>query len=139
MSVSYIGSLSSSVLQSMLDMRTRLDDLQRQLGTGQKSTTYAGLGVNRGVAIGLQSQLSALSTYDNTMQIVGTRLTVAQSALSAIDGITHSVKTSAVDPGFTIDQTGQTDKQQAAFNSLDQLVSLLNSRVGDRYVFSGMT
>jgi flagellar hook-associated protein 3 FlgL len=139
MSVSYIGSISSSVLQSVLDMRTRLDDLQRQLGSGQKSTTYAGLGVNRGVAVGLQSQLSALSSYDNTMQIVGTRLSVAQSALSSIDSVRHTVMASAVEPGFAIDQTGQTDKQQGAFNSLDQLVALLNSRVGDRYLFSGLT
>jgi len=138
MSVSYIGSISSSVLQSVLDMRTRLDDLQRQLGSGQKSTTYAGLGVNRGVAVGLQSQLSALSSYNNTMQIVGTRLSVAQSALSTIDGLVHTVKSSAVQPGFTIDQSGQTDEQQSAYNSLDQLVSLLNSRAGDRYLFSGM-
>ena len=138
MSVSYIGSISSSVLQSMLDMRTRLDDLQRQLGTGQKSTTYAGLGVNRGVAVSLQSQLSALSSYDNTMQIVGTRLSVAQSALSTIDGLVHTVKSSAAQPGFTIDQSGQTDGQQSAFNSLDQLVALLNSRAGNRYLFSGM-
>jgi flagellar hook-associated protein 3 FlgL len=138
MSVSYIGSISSSMLQSMLDMRSGLDDLQRQLGSGQKSTTYAGLGVNRGVAVSLHSQLSALSTYDNTMQIVGTRLSVAQSALSSIDGLVHTVKSSAADPGFTIDQTGQTQEQQSAFNSLDQLVFLLNSRAGDRYLFSGM-
>jgi flagellin-like hook-associated protein FlgL len=138
MSVSYIGSMSSSALQSILDMRSQLDDLQRQLGSGQKSTTYAGLGVSRGVAVSLQSQLSALSSYDNTMQIVGTRLSVAQSALSSIDDLTHTVKTSAIQPGFTIDQTGQTDEQQSAFNSLDQLVSLLNSRAGDRYLFSGM-
>src|SRR4029079_15001080 len=124
MSVSYIGSISSSMLQSMLDMRSGLDDLQRQLGSGQKSTTYAGLGVNRGVAVSLHSQLSALSSYDNSMQIVGTRLSVAQSALSSMDDLAHTVKTAAIQPGFTIDQNGQTDEQQSAFNSLDQFVSL---------------
>lgn len=138
MSVSYIGSISSSMLQSILDMRSRLDDLQRQLGSGQKSTTYAGLGTNRGIAVSLQSQLAALSTYDNTIQIVGTRLSVAQSALSSINDLTHTVKTSALQPDFSIDQTGQTSQQKAAYNALDQLLSLLNSRAGDRYVFSGM-
>ena len=138
MSVSYIGSISSSMLQSMLDMRTKLDDLQRQLGSGEKSTTYAGLGINRGVAVGLHTQLATLSAYDNTMQIVGTRLTVAQSALSAIDGLVHTVKSSTVQSGFTLDQSGQTTQQKTAYNALDQLLALLNSRAGDRSVFSGM-
>src|SRR4029079_12251420 len=124
MSVSYIGSISSSVLQSMLDISSSLDDLQRQLGSGQKSTTYAGLGVNRGVSVSLHSQLSALSTYDTTMQAVGTRLSVAQSARSPMNDVVHTVKTSAMQAGFTIDQSGQTDQQQSAFNSLDQFVSL---------------
>src|SRR4029078_1948722 len=94
--------------------------------------------VNRGVSVSLHSQLSALSTYDTTMQVVGTRLSVAQSALSAMNDVVHTVKTSAMQAGFTIDQSGQTDQQQAALNSLDQFVSLLNSRAGDRYLFSGM-
>ena len=42
MSISGIGSRSTLVVQSLLDTRTQLDDLQRQLGTGQKSTNYAG-------------------------------------------------------------------------------------------------
>jgi flagellin-like hook-associated protein FlgL len=88
MSVSYIGSISSSMLQSMLDMRTRL--------------------------------------------------TVAQSALSAIDGLVHTVKTSALQSDFRLDQTGQTGEQKAAYDALDQMLSLLNSRAGDRYLFSGM-
>ena len=42
-------------------MRSQLDDLQRQLGTGKKSDTYAGLGLDRGLTVGLRSQLSAIS------------------------------------------------------------------------------
>jgi flagellin-like hook-associated protein FlgL len=139
MSVSYIGSISSSMLQSIVDMRAKLDDLQRQLGSGQKSTTYAGLGVNRGVSVSLRSQLSALSSYGNTIDIVGTRLNVAQSALTAMDGIAHDVKISAIQSDFSIDQTGQTNEQKVAYNSLDEMLSLLNSRAGDRYMFSGMS
>ena len=54
-------------------MRTQLGDLQRQLGTGKKSTTYAGLGIDRGLAVGLRSRLSAMASYGETVTQVGVR------------------------------------------------------------------
>ena len=45
-----VGPQSSLMVSALGDMRTRLTDLQRQLGTGEKSTTYAGLGIDRGLA-----------------------------------------------------------------------------------------
>ena len=46
MNVTGVGVRSSLVVQMLGDMRTQLGDLQLQLGTGKKSTTYAGLGIN---------------------------------------------------------------------------------------------
>ena len=138
MSVSYIGSMSSTMLQSILDMRSKLDDLQRQLGSGQKSTTYAGLGVNRGVSMIMRSQLTALQSYDNTISNVGVRLDVAQSALDSANDMVHLVKNAAVQTDFTIDQSGKTGEQRSAYNALDQMFALFNSRAGERYLFSGM-
>ena len=60
MNVTGVGARSSLVVQSLGDMRRQLGDLQRQLGTGKKSTTYAGLGIDRGLAVGLRSRLSAI-------------------------------------------------------------------------------
>lgn len=138
MGVGYIGSLSSSMLQSILDMRSQLDDLQRQLGSGEKSTTYAGLGINRGVSLVMRSQLSALQSYDSTIASVGVRLNVAQQVLDGADDLVHTVKNASVQTDFTIDQTGKTGEQRTAYNALDQLLGTLNSRAGDRYLFSGM-
>jgi flagellin-like hook-associated protein FlgL len=118
-------------------MRAKLDDLQRQLGSGQKSTTYAGLGTDRGISLSLRGQLAALARYDSTMQNVGVRMQVAQSALTGIDSITHTVKQSALQSVYSFDQTGQTTQQKSAFSQLDQLLLLLNTRAGDRYLFSG--
>ena len=53
MTVSSIGGTSAMSLQAIADMRNQLDDLQRQLGTGKKSDTYAGLGLDRGLTVGL--------------------------------------------------------------------------------------
>ena len=58
MTISGIGSRSALGVQTLVDMRRQLDELQRQLATGKKSETYAGLGLDRGLAVGLRSRLS---------------------------------------------------------------------------------
>jgi hypothetical protein len=137
MSVSGLGGRSAFQIQSLLEMRAQLDNLQRQLGTGQKSDTYAGLGLDRGLSVSLRSQLGGITSFQQTIDVLSTRLGIAQNALTAIDKSAHSVKSSTAITNFSIDQSGQTNEQQAAFAQLDQMLAALNTRVGDQYIFSG--
>ena len=105
MNVTGVGARSSLVVQSLGDMRTQLGDLQRQLGTGKKSTTYAGLGIDRGLAVGLRSRLSAMAGYGETVTQVGVRVNLQQASLTRISDLGRSVK-SATLTQFTIDSSG---------------------------------
>ncbi len=136
MGVSGIGSQTSLIVQSLVDMRRQLDDLQRQLGTGQKADTYAGMGLERGLAVGLRSHLAALGGYDNAITNVGVRIDLAQGALDRMSDITHSVKAAAFQSP-SIDSSGATIAQSTAYSELGELLGLLNIQVGDRYLFSG--
>ena len=71
-------------------MRTQLDDLQRQLATGKRPTSYAGLGLDRGLTIGLRSQLSAISGYQQSITQVGVRLELMQNELTQFDKVTRA-------------------------------------------------
>src|SRR5262249_31802614 len=137
MAISGVGSNITPGIQSVLDMRRRLDDLQRQLGTGQKADIFAGLGSQSALATGLSSQIEAISSYNDTMTVVGTRIAIAQTALGQISDVGSSVQSATLLPVFNIDATGQTTEQKTATDQLDQIVGLLNSQVGDRYMFSG--
>jgi flagellar hook-associated protein 3 FlgL len=137
MTISGIGTNLSPAVQSALNIRSQLDDLQRQLGTGVKADSFSGLGPQGGVTIGLNAQLAALSSYANTMATVGTRLTIAQTDLTQLSTIATTVQRSTVGTSFAIDSTGQTSAQQAAASQLDQMLSILNTPAGDRYIFSG--
>ena len=137
MSVNGVGMGSSLTIQSLVDMRYQLTDLQRQLGTGKKSDSYAGLGLDRGLVVGLRSQLSAITGFRDTISQVGVRLNVAQTALSQFDAIAHDAKTSIVVSPYQLAGGGQTNDQKAAFTQLDQMLGLLNTQAGDRYIFSG--
>lgn len=136
-----ITGISSSVLpliQSTLDINKQLDDLNRQLGTGLKSDSYAGLGTQGGIAIALNAQLSAINSYNDTMANVGTTLSLQQQVLQQIGSIGGTVQTSTAQPSFALDNTGQTSTQEAAASQLDQILSLLNTQGGNGYLFSGL-
>ena len=53
MAISGIGNPIPPNIQQILNIRRQLDDLQRQLGTGQKADLYSGLGPQSGLAVGL--------------------------------------------------------------------------------------
>src|SRR5687768_4841096 len=137
MSVSGVGPNVSLSIQAVIDMRDRLDELQRQLGTGKKATTYAGLGLDRGLTVGLRSQLSALSGFEQTITQVGVRLDLMQTALQQFATLTQDTKTSILNSQFTLHGATQTQQQKQAVSLLDEALTLLSTRTDERYLFSG--
>ncbi|MEA2906568.1 MAG: flagellar hook-associated protein 3 FlgL [Alphaproteobacteria bacterium] len=136
MSISGIGSRSALGVQSLVDMRAQLDDLQRQLGTGKRASTYAGVGLERGFVVGLRSHVAALSSFDDAGTQVGVRVNLAQSVLGRIGDIGHAVKATAFQQS-NIDSSGSTTGQTVAYSELGEILGLLNTQSGDRYLFSG--
>jgi flagellin-like hook-associated protein FlgL len=137
-SISGVGSNILPSVQSALNIDNQLTQLQGELTSGVKADTFSGLGSQAGVTIGLNAQLSALSAYATTNTIVGTRLALAQTSLGQLSSIANSVQAAAFNPtSFTIDGSGQTATQQTAATQLAQMLSVLNTPAGDRYIFSG--
>jgi flagellin-like hook-associated protein FlgL len=137
MSVSGVGSNLSPSMQAVIEMRNRLDDLQRQFGTGQKSATYAGLGLDRGLTVGLRSQLSALAGFEQTITQVGVRLDLMQTALQQFAKLTQDTKTAILNSQFILHGDTQTQEQKRAVTLLDEALTLLSTRTDERYLFSG--
>ncbi len=136
MSISGIGTRSALNVQTLVEMRRQLDDLQRRLGTGKKSDTYAGLGLERGLAVGLRSRLSAIEAFQSSIIHVDVRLNLAQTSLSRLVDVGRTVKSAAFQSS-TIASNGSTIPQSTAYASLNEMLGLLNTQAGDRYIFSG--
>jgi flagellar hook-associated protein 3 FlgL len=138
MSITGPGSVTAANLAAQTNMFTQLNQLSLQLGTGEASQTYSGLGSQAGVALSLGSQLAALDGYSTTATTVGTTLTLAQSVLTQLGDAGSSVEQSVnQEATFTLNNNGQTATQQSAASYLDQILSLLNTQAGDNYMFSG--
>src|ERR1700686_4363732 len=99
MSITGVGSSTAAAIQALVNMRNQLDDLNRQIGTGQKSATYSGLQAQSGVTVGLDAQLSAINGYTSTINTAGTTLTLAQTTLTQIANVGNTVEQTAVQSG----------------------------------------
>src|ERR1043166_3760425 len=137
MAITGIGGASALTLQTISDMRSQLDDLQRQLGSGQKSTSYAGLGIDRGLTIRLRSQLSAIDGYQQSISQVGVRLDLMQTALTQFDQVSRSTKSTIIQSQLALAGQTQTSDQRNAKSVLDQMIGMLNTGADGRYLFSG--
>ena len=125
--------------QSVQNINNQLTNLSTQLATGEKSTTYAGMGVNEGFAIAARSQLANISAFTDTMTNVNTDHRRANTALQAmVDTASNGAKRARTASSQTLNSTGQTIGQQNARRpQLSSMVGILNTQAGDRYMFSG--
>jgi flagellar hook-associated protein 3 FlgL len=133
-SVSYSGSLFG---QAVLNLNNQLTSLSTQLATGEKSTTYSGMGLNEGFAIAARQQLSDISAFGDTISNVNTTIGAENAALQSLTSIATAVQGDASTTPQTLNSTGQTIGQTNAQSQLTSMLGILNTQVGDRYIFSG--
>jgi flagellar hook-associated protein 3 FlgL len=138
MSITGPGSVTAATITAQNNMMTQLDKLSEEIGTGQAAQTYSGLQSQAGLVVALNSQLAAINGYSNTISTVNTTLGVAQSSLTELGTLSTTVQQEVTDqPSFNLNSGGQTTVQVAAQSQLDEIVSLLNTQVGNNYIFSG--
>jgi flagellar hook-associated protein 3 FlgL len=137
MAINSIGSSTSLLGQSVLNIKNQLNSLQVQLASGEKSTTYSGMGTGEGFAIAARAQLANITGYQNTITNVGTTISAANTALQSLATSSENVETAANSGSQTLNSTGQTAGQVTATSLLSSMLSVLNTQAGNGYIFSG--
>jgi len=119
-----------------LEVQKRYAIEQTQEATSVKSLTYDGLGADSRTIISLESDLKLADQYVSGGTIVSTRVQTAYSAVTSISDITTQARAwlSSLVSGATDDISGANVQAQAY---LDEVGSLLNTKVDGYYVFSG--
>jgi flagellar hook-associated protein 3 FlgL len=123
--------------QAIQNLNNQLTTLSTQLATGQKSSTYSGIGPGEGFAIAARSQLSSISAFTDTITNVNTIIDGANTALQSLSQIGGQVQSDAASTPQNLNSTGQTIAQQNALTELSSIAGILNTQVGDRFIFSG--
>lgn len=137
MSVSSINYGSSLLGQSVQNINKQLADLSTQLSSGVKSQVYSGMGVNEGFAIAARSQLANITAFGDTMTNVNTVINAANTALQTLSQVSGEVQGNASAAPLNVTANGQSIGQENALSELSAFVGILNTQVGDRYIFSG--
>ncbi len=137
MAINSIGFGGSLFGQAVQNLNTQLTNLSTQLATGEKSTTYSGMGINEGFAIAARSQLASISAFTDTMTNVTTTINAANTALQSLSTIGGQVQSDAATVSQNLNSTGQTIAQENAQSELTSMVGILNTQAGDRFIFSG--
>jgi flagellar hook-associated protein 3 FlgL len=137
MTISGVNSSTAIMAQTLANLRQQLDDLQRQVGTGQKVTTYSGISSQAQLLVGLNARLDTIGSFQDSNNIVNARLSIAQTALTQFDSITQQVQSSANMSSYNPGANGQTVDQSYAASQLDYLLNILNTKADGRYIFSG--
>src|ERR1700722_19845649 len=116
MAISSVGAgYGSTILaQSIQNIKNQFTDLQSQLATGEKSTTYSGMGNNEGFAIAARAQMSNITAFTNTMTNVTTNIDAANTALQAITQMATQTQSATNSGVQTVNSSGQTSAQQTA-------------------------
>jgi hypothetical protein len=137
MAINSVGFSGSLFGQAVLNLNNQLTNLSTQLATGEKSTTYAGMGINEGFAIGARQQLSNISAFTNTITNVSTIIDGENTALQSLTSIAGNVQNAASATPQTLNSTGQTIGQENAQSEFSSMVGILNTQVGNSFIFSG--
>jgi flagellin-like hook-associated protein FlgL len=118
-------------------MQERFADLQVQLGTGQKSSTLAGMGRDLPMSLSVRSRLSAIEGYSANIDTVSLRMTFLDNAMSRLDKIEGEARTSAVQGQYGTNNINMATLPGLSKARLDEVVTLLNGDVAGRYLFGG--
>src|ERR1700744_787298 len=137
MSINSLGSANSALGQAITSLNNQMTTLSTQLATGEKSTSYAGMGAGEGFAIAARSQLANIAGYTTTISNVPPSINAANNALQALSNLGGQVQNAAAGTPQTLDASGQTIAQENATAELQSMVGILNTPSGDRYLFSG--
>jgi flagellar hook-associated protein 3 FlgL len=122
---------------NLLGINAKLTNLQTQLSTGKVSQTYAGLGDGRVTALQFQKQLSQANGYQATSNDTSQRLLFANNALDTINTSTNSFQSTLNTGSYSFDASGRVVTQGLAYNNFQLAIDSLNTKYGDRFLFSG--
>jgi len=134
----YAYNTASSQLLLGVSNLSQLNDSQKTAtASGVKSTTYAGLGSSRSQAISLQPAITQIGAWTGNITTAQNTLSTTQTAVQQISSIANDLNDTLATLQSNVSAGGVATAVSTAKNALNSLGSLLNTKQGSTYVFSG--
>jgi flagellin-like hook-associated protein FlgL len=117
-------------------LKSELSDLQTQLSTGKRASTYAALGSGAITSLNARARLAALDGYAANVGDAQLRLKLMATGIEQIDKIGRSLTVSLSD-NYELTPIGQTSAIASATDGLKQIIDILNTDLNGRALFGG--
>lgn len=117
-------------------LQTRLFKANEQLATGKRASQFSELRAETSQTLTLRSSIRTVTQYVKTVEITDRRMTVMHKSLERTNGIAKDVATEAL-TGLYDNQLKLPYLQQIAATRADEMITLMNARFGERYLFAG--
>ena len=116
--------------------QTRVTNLSQQASTGLAAQTYGGLGATAQIALNLAPQLAEQAGYTQNITQANTQWQTTSQVLDQLQQIASTFSSGLLSLNSGTSQEVDTLAAQAQA-ALGQVQSLLNTQVGDKYIFAG--
>lgn len=131
------GSRARQSGEMFVQMRARLDDLQRQLASGKRADNFADLGTDRRISLDARAKLSNLGGWTKAIEQGDLRIQFMMQSIQGFSKNTLDGKGDARPGAFVVAANGEVTGQILARDRLSQSIDMLNAEVGGHYLFSG--
>ncbi|MFD2615834.1 flagellar hook-associated protein FlgL [Terrilactibacillus laevilacticus] len=132
------GMLSGNILTQLSKGYGKIADYQQQLASGKKITRPSQDPVVAALGIGYRADTSAVDQYQRNVTDGYKWLDSSDSALSQTDDVLNRIRELTVQAS---NDTNTTDDRNSIKQEIDQmkqqLVTIGNSQIGERYIFNG--
>ena len=130
-----VGTLAA-ILYNTSQTSAQIGTLTAQASSGLISPDYAGLGQAARTALDLSGQVALNTAYQANANQAATQAQVAQAALGQIQTLAAGFTSQLLEPAANT-TTGLATLATTASATLQEVATLLNTKVGDTYVFAG--
>ena len=122
--------------ENVQNMRTRMTELQMDISTGKAARNYADIASETSLLINTKEHFEVSSNFISQNEQVQDRMTAMEGVLGSVADLAERFRNVLLQrlddaAGDAVPLDGETDSMR------DQLASMLNTRMDERYLFSG--
>ncbi|MDD3021072.1 MAG: flagellin [Alphaproteobacteria bacterium] len=127
---------TTSMIAENMRLQVKYSDINTQISSGLKSQNYKGISSDTQYLLSVESAIDRLEAYNTNTNIVLANVNTMYEALGQVEDMANSMLT-AVTAALGGGQVPTAVTANQASNALDETQSVLNMKIGNRYVFAG--
>lgn len=131
-------SIHKNILTNLNKITTDMNRINTQISSGKQMSTISDDPVNLVTALGLRSNLTQITTYQNNLKFGNKTITAAENALTQMKDLALRAKTLAIQQvNASVSPENRASAAQEVRHLWEQAIFLGNSEVNGKYVFGG--